>query len=192
MNSYGLKEKLKVKSSQLKRLYPILLITLVIVIAVSLLVTLESITRVVLESRQDQETLELLQTIFPEANLYSFDGGTEIYTLYNEGRSEVGYAFYGSSQGYRGDIVVLVGLEDKETIRGITVTQQREDYAYWDRLIYSNYFEQFPGLKIEDCALNWFGRIGGQVDAATGATVSSWGVVNAVRRAALEKIEYLD
>ena len=179
-------------SNQLEKFYPILLITLVIVIAVLLLVTIENITRVKLESRQDQETLELLQGIFPEANLYTFDEDTEIYTLYNKGRSEIGHAFYGSSRGFRGDIVVLVGLEDKETIKDITVTQQREDYAYWDRLIYYNFFEQFPGLKIEDCVLDWFSSIDGQVDAATGATISSWGVITAVRIAALKKIEYLD
>ena len=178
-------------SNQLEKFYPILLITLVIVIAVLLLVTIENITRVKLESRQDQETLELLQGIFPEANLYTFDEDTEIYTLYNKGRSEIGHAFYGSSRGFRGDIVVLVGLEDKETIKSIIVTSQYEDGSYWRILEFSNFFDQFTGLKIEDCFPSYSWLPGG-VDAATGATASSKGVVNAVREAALEKVEYLD
>jgi len=181
-----------VKADRIKKLYPILLITLVIAIAVSLLVTSESITRAVLEGRQDQETLELLQGIFPEANFYTFDEDTEIYTLYNNGRNEIGYAFYGEDWGYRSKIVVLVGLEDKETIRGIVVTSQYENPSFWKSLINNNFFEQFTGLKIEDCALKRYGGEGGQVDAATRATVSCMGVVNAVRKAALEKIEYLD
>jgi Na+-translocating ferredoxin:NAD+ oxidoreductase RnfG subunit len=178
-----------VKASQLKKLYPVWLFTLVVFITLSLLVNLESITRVEIAARQDQETLELLQTIFPEANLYTFDEDTEIYTIYNKGRSEVGYAFYGSDRGYRGEIIVLVGLEDKETIRGITVTQQHEDYWYWYRLIDGNFFEQFAGLKIVNCFLKGYGAGRGQVDAASGATISSWGVVDAVRKSALEKIE---
>ncbi len=180
------------KADQPKRLYPIFLITLVIVIAVSLLVASESITRAVIEARQDQETLELLQGIFPEASFYIFDEDTEIYTLYNNGRKEIGYAFYGRSWGFNFNIVVLVGLEDKETIKSIVVTSQYETWSYWQMLVRSNFFEQFIGLKIEDCYLSQVGEGGGQVDAVTRATVSSRGVVNAAREAALEKIEYLN
>lgn len=177
------------KSSRLKNIYPIVFITLVMIIAVSLLATSESITRAVLESKQDQETLELLQGIFPETSFYTYDEGTEIYTLYNSGRSEIGYAFYGEARGFINDIVVLVGLEDKETIRSIIVTSQRETPSFWKRLEDNNFFEQFIGLKIEDCYLK---RNNGQVDAVTQATYSSRGVVNAVREAALEKIKYLN
>lgn len=178
-------------SSHLNKLYPIFLITLVVIMSVSLLVTSESITRAVLEGRQDQETLELLQGIFPEASFYTFDEDTEIYTLYNTGRNEIGYAFYGSDRGYRGDIVVLVGLEDKETIRGIVVTSHKDDRPYWSMLEESDFFDQFTGLNIEDCYPSWSWLPGG-VDSITRATVSCRGVVIAVREAALEKIEYLD
>jgi len=181
-----------VKADRIKKLYPLLLITLVIVIAASLLVISESITRVVLEARQDQETLELLQGIFPEANFYTFDEDTEIYTLYNNGRKEIGYAFYGSDRGYISNIVVLVGLEDTETIKGIIVTSQNETQSYWKRLEDSNFLEQFIGLKIEDCALSHPSGLGGKVDGVSSATYSSRGVANAVREAALEKIEYLN
>jgi len=179
------------KDDRVKKLYPILLITLVLLISVSILVTLESITRSAIVARNDQETLGLLQRIFPEASFYTFYEDTEIYALYNEGRKEIGYAFYGSSRGYITDIVVLIGLEDTVTIRNIIVTQQYESYSYWDRLE-SDFFEQFIGLKIEDCVLKRYGYEGGGVDAATGATYSSRGVVNAVREAALEKIKYLN
>jgi electron transport complex protein RnfG len=128
--------------------------------------------------------LELLQSIFPEADFFTFDKDTGIYTLYNEGRSELGYAFYGSSRGYEGEIVVLVGLEDKETIRGTVVTSQSETYSYWIMLVYGNFFEQFIGLKIEDCAIK---EGGGQIDAITGATISSWAVVDAVRSGSFGK-----
>jgi Na+-translocating ferredoxin:NAD+ oxidoreductase RnfG subunit len=181
-----------VKADRIKKLYPIFLITLVIVVAVSLLVTSESITRAVLEAREDQETLELLQGIFPEASLYSFNENTEIYTLYNHGRNNIGYAFYGSSWGYIGNITVLVGLKGKETIQGIIVTSQYETLSYWDMLVEENFFEQFIGLKIEDCYLKLYGKGDGQVDAVSRATYSSRGVVNAVREAALEKIKYLN
>ena len=141
------------KVNQFRKLYPIFLITLVFVISVSMLVTSESITRAVLESKQDQETLELLQGIFPKANFYTFDEDTEIFTLYNNGRYEIGYAFYGEGYGFSYGLVVLIGLEDKETIRGIVITSHHETRAYWEKLEENNFFEQFNGLKIEDCIL---------------------------------------
>ena len=180
------------KSERLKKLYPILLIILVIVISVSLLVASESITRTALEARQDQETLELLRGIFPEAHFYTYNEDTEIYTLYNNGRNEIGYAFYGSDLGYISNITVLVGLKDKETIRGIITTEQYETWSYWKMLEDNNFFEQFDGLKIEDCALSHPSGLGGKVDGVSRATYSCRGVVDAVRKAALEKIEYLN
>jgi len=176
---------------QLKKLYPIFLIVCLVFISVSLLVTFEGATREVLESRQEQETLELLQQIFPEAYLYTYDTDTEIYTIYNTGRREIGHAFYGSDWGYRSKIFVLVGLKDTETIMGIVVTQQREDYQYWERMEENNFFEQFVGLKIKECYPSWSWLPGG-VDAITRSTTSCRGVINAVREAVLEKIKYLD
>lgn len=168
-------------------LNPLLFVTLVIIFAVSFLSITDKFTRAVLEARQDPETLILLQQIFIGANYYSYDDDTGIYTLYERGRGEIGYAFYGSDRGYRGVIDVLVGLQNNETIQGIVIIQQHEDYAYWDRLINNEFFEQFTGLKIENCFLTGYGAGKGQVDAASGATVSSWGVTDAVRKAALTK-----
>jgi Na+-translocating ferredoxin:NAD+ oxidoreductase RnfG subunit len=150
----------------------------------------EKVTRAVLESRQDPETLALLQEIFAEADFYTYDAGTELYTLYDSSREEIGYAAYGEARGYASNIVVLAGLGDKETIKGILVISQRETQAYWENLDRNNFFDQFIGLKVASCFLNSYKNTGG-VDAASGATYSSRGVVDAVRDAILEKIQYL-
>ena len=60
------------------------------------------------------------------------------------------------------------------------MVSQNESWGYWD---------QFIGLKIEDCTLSRYGEGGGQVDGITGATVSSKAVIDIVREAALEKVK---
>ena len=45
-----------------------------------------------MESRQDPETLALLQQIFNDAVFYSFNANEEIYTIYNSSRHKLGYA----------------------------------------------------------------------------------------------------
>jgi len=161
---------------------------MVVAIMFALLALTESFTRAELESHQDQQTLEMLEEIFPQASFYILED--DIYIIYNNSRNEIGYAFYAEGRGYYGKIVILVGLEDKETIRGMTVVLQYESWAYWDMLVRNNFFDQLVGLRIEDCALKKkYGEGGGQVDGVTGATVSSKAVVDIVREAALEKVK---
>jgi len=171
-----------------RALYPALLLVVLTAASIASLVAMAGYTRAVLESQQNPETLAALQQVFPEATFYSFDIDTEVYTVYNNGRTHIGYAFYGSKWGYISNITVLVGLEDSQTIRGIYVTKQLESPQYWKRLVDKNFFDQFDGIKVADCNLE---RYGGILDTVTGATYSSRGVVAAVQDA-LTKIEYID
>jgi len=165
----------------LRRFYPVIFITVVVVITTSLLTLTDSFTMVEIEAQQDQQTLEMLEGIFPEASFYNLE---------DDSKYEVGYAFYAKGMGWGGNMVILVGLEDKETIKGIIVVSQYETPSYWNLLVKSNFFDQLNGLKIEDCKLKHPYIEGlGQVEGVTGATVSSRAVVDIVREAALEKIE---
>jgi Na+-translocating ferredoxin:NAD+ oxidoreductase RnfG subunit len=158
---------------------------MVAAIMLTLLAFTESFTRTALQVRLDQQTLEMLKGIFPKASFYTLKD--DIYFIYDKGRHEIGYAFYAEGWGYGGKMVILVGLEDKETIKGITVVLHWETWGYWAMLVWSNFFDQLNGLKIEDCALN--GGDGGQVNGVTGATVSSMAIVDIVRETALEKVK---
>jgi len=174
-----------------KKYHPIVLLIVVIIVSTALLSAAERINRAVLESRQDPETLALLQQLFTDATFYTYRVDTEIYTLYDSRRYKLGYAMYGEGWGYRSKITVLAGLKDKETIESVIVISQAEDLSYWKRLENGNFLSQFVGLSVEDCYPS-FSWLPGGVDSATGATVSSRGVVNAVRDAILDKLEYLD
>ncbi len=178
------------KARDVKKLYPLTFIIILLVVMGSMVGLTENYTRAELESRQDGEILEMIQEIFPDASYYTFDEDIEVFTVYNSGRRVIGHAFYGQHWGYRGLIHVLVGLIDKETIKDIVVVSQYEDWSYWHRIERENFFDQFAGLKIEDCYLDRriFGNPVGEVNNVTGSTVSASAVVEAVRRAAIEKV----
>ncbi len=176
-----------------KKLYPPIFIIVLILVTGFFIVLTEKYIQAELESRLDQEKMSLIREIFAQASFYTFDENTEIYTVYENRQRIIGYAFYGSARGYRGDIVIFVGLENREVIRNIVIIQQSEDYVYWERMIRQHFFDQFINLRIEDCTLEWWPGFGdGKVDNVSRSTVSSLGVVNAVRKAALEKIEYIN
>jgi ferredoxin len=169
---------------------PVIFLGVVLLLAGVLLNFAGVLVQNALESRQDPETLALLQGLFPEADSYTYSFNTEIYTLYSGNFQKIGYAFYGKECGYRSDIVVLIGVIDKETIKNIIVISQAEDWVYWRRLNDYDFFEQFIDLKVEDCFPSYSWSPNG-VNAVTGATVSSWAVTNAVREAAIEKAKLI-
>ena len=83
-------------------------------------------------------------------------------------------------------INILVGLEDKETIRGILWISNYEHPAYRDLLVESNFTDQFIGLRFDDCAPKKNGR---EVDGITGATKGSNTVIDIVIETALAKVK---
>jgi Na+-translocating ferredoxin:NAD+ oxidoreductase RnfG subunit len=151
----------------------------------------------ILES--EAETLEKFRTVFAEAGYYHYYEEADIYGVYDGGRKALGYLFYANGMGETipsgeglsktaGPIVILVGMEDAETLKGIYVVSHSETDLYWAQLVRKDYFAQFGGLKVEDAYFNY---VGGEVDAVAGATTSCKLVLNTVRNTAREKAAFI-
>lgn len=175
-------------SSLVRKIYPILFVTLVVLISVTLLIFTESFTSTELEARLQQQVIDQLGNIFPEIDEFDYSEESEVYTLYT-GRETAGYAFLAIGAGYGGDISILVGLEDSETVKGIIILSHIETPGIGDRIENDDFLGQFIGLNINDVTLR---RDGGQVDALTAATISSRAVVDTVRETAMEKVKLIE
>ena len=173
------------KLKTLKGIFPIIFITVVVFAAVGLITWTDSVTADKIEYQKEQEIKSMLQEMFPSMSRYTFED--DIYTLYAE-ESEVGYAFLALGKGYGGDIDILVGLEDETTIKAITIISQSETPGLGSRIAESSFATEFTGVNIDDIILK---QDGGQIDAITGATISSRAVIEAVRTTAMEKVKSL-
>jgi len=172
--------------STLKNAFPIILLTIVVAVCVSLLTYVDSLTRGRIEAQEEEKVQNMLSAMFPEMSRYEFKD--DIYIIYSNS-DEVGYAFIAIGKGYGGDINILVGLEDETTIKGITIIPPvTETPGLGSRIAESSFTDMFRGLNIADVALR---RDGGQIDAITGSTISSSAVVDAVRTEAMEKVKLL-
>jgi len=171
-----------VKSSILRKLSPIMFITLVVLISVTLLTVTESFT----SAQLHRQVADKIEGMFPEMTDYDFED--DIYTLYANG-DKIGYAFLATGAGYGGEISILVGLEDAETVKGIIIISHQESAGIGSRITESDFTDKFVGLDIDDVALR---QEGGQIDGITGATTSSKAVINAVRETAMEKIKLIE
>lgn len=168
-----------------KQAYPVVILTVVVAICVVLLALTDRLTRDKIAAQEGGGIKTVLAQLFPEMTRYELKN--DIYTIYADGNLD-GYAFLATGQGYHGEISILVGLQDENTIKGITIISQTETPGLGSQIAEPSFTGQFSGISINDVALS---RDGGQIDAISGATVSSSTVVEAVRNTALEKVRQL-
>lgn len=94
-------------------------------------------------------------------------------------RQLVGYAGVGEASGYGGPVRMLVGVNPQGEIIGVQVVEQRETPGFFRLLPQAGYFGEFLARRVSDPL-----ALGTDIDAVSGATLSSEGVAAAVRRAA--------
>jgi NosR/NirI family transcriptional regulator, nitrous oxide reductase regulator len=99
----------------------------------------------------------------------------EVWTAWS-GNPEriVGYAAIGNATGYAGPINVLVAVDPKGAITGMKVLDQRESPAFFQTLFARGFYRQFLGRRSDEPF-----EVGKDVDAVSGATISSNGVAAA-------------
>jgi len=169
----------------LRSAFPVILLAVVVAICVTLLTGVGSITLPRIEALEEQKIETMLSEMFPEMTRYTFED--QIYTIYKK-EQRLGYAFIALGKGYGGDINILVGLEDEETIKGITVISHTETPGLGSLITEDFFTDQFTSVTIDEVALK---RDGGHIDSITGATISARAVAEAVRTTARDKVELL-
>lgn len=97
--------------------------------------------------------------------------------------SVVGYAFFttdlgGRSRGYAGVMQILVGMDASGTLTGVKAVEHHEPYGYRS-IDLPSYRVQFPGKRVIDPF-----KVGEDIDAVTGATITVVAATSAVRVAA--------
>lgn len=174
------------KADTLKKVFPIISVTVVVFIAVALLGLTDTVVRPTIEWQKEQKIQRMLYEIFPNMTEHTLED--DIYMIYSD-EAEIGFAFLAVGKGYGGLIDILVGLENEMTIKGITIVSHLESPGLGARITESAFTDQFAGVNVTDVALR---LKGGEIDAITGATISSGAVVDAIRATVMEKVKSLE
>ncbi len=114
-------------------------------------------------------------------------GGEGVYAVYDEGGRFAGYAIEAEGPGFQDTIRLLFGYDPRtKRVTGMFVLESRETPGLGDRIYKDPKFRgQFRSLKTEPrVRLVKGGRHAeNEVDAITGATISSRSVVNILNKA---------
>jgi len=168
------------------QIYTIIFITLVVLVAVSLLSAIDAKARPQIILQKQIKIEKMLNTIYPGMKSFTTQDGVMIV---KGDTATIGYAITGKGKGYGGEIELLVGLDTRFAIKKAIVISQTETPGLGDFIQKDTTFcDRFIGLTVNELALR---KAGGKVDARTGATISSKAVTDGLRKTIENKLETL-
>jgi electron transport complex protein RnfG len=177
------------------------ILAIICLMAAGLLAGMNMLTKDRIQAQSQAEELNSLKEVLPEADSFEpvKENDTIIYYIgKNSGRETVGFVFRASGKGYSSVIETVAGITPEGTIAGIKVLNQNETPGLGARICEVKddktigdvlkgvkqgpeqkpwFQQQFSGKKTMDLD---------QVQAITGATVSSRAVIESVKKRAIE------
>lgn len=171
---------------------------LVLILAIvmgSALAAVEIGLRPIIEENRRQEALAQVASLIPaatqgriEAELSADYGRRVIKALDDEGK-QVGWVIQAEGPGFAGDpISVLIGVDPSaQLIRGVYVMEQKETPGSGSKITQPSFLKRFQGKCADGCLKveKQGDPAPDEVQAITGATLSSVAMVKIVNRAAV-------
>lgn len=135
---------------------------------------------------QAEEMQRAISDIFPRiASLEELND--ELFRVYAEDKEILGYAFTEVGTGYQGEIKLMIGAEpDLEKLKGIAVLESQETPGLGAEIMSDDFQKQFEGLNVGRKVVYIQNRTpeeSHQIEAITGATISSSAVVDMINSA---------
>ncbi|MCI0497977.1 MAG: RnfABCDGE type electron transport complex subunit G [Thermoplasmata archaeon] len=193
---------MRTKGIDMKEMFPVFRLTIVVAVAVIALTITDAVTRDLIAESREKELQALLEKIFP--GMDDYEEKDDVYFILersdvpvenpygiDENYEIIGFAFIAEGDGYGGAIELLIGIEpdlDDPTLVGIRVLTQSETPGLGAKIADEEFTDQFNGLATGDAVLT---DDGGQIDAISGATISSRAVVDAIQDAVSATVDDL-
>ena len=160
---------------------PIVVLGLICVIVTGALAATNSVTAPIIEeaTRLAQETAR--QELLPEAEGFEKIEGIDVANVSDvyAATNGVGYVVTSSSKGYGGTITVMSSFTPEGTIKQIKVTEAQETPGFGSNVTDTpSYWTQYGGKDASQPL-----ALGQDIDAHSGATISSKALIRAVNSA---------
>jgi electron transport complex protein RnfG len=107
--------------------------------------------------------------------------GKTYYIAYDIEGNRVGYIFPAAAQGYGGEIKMFVGLDLNKDITGVKIVSQSETPGLGSQIAEVKYGEKTPWFTSQFKGLSMSRLNFDNIQAVTGATVSSRAVLEGVK-----------
>lgn len=153
---------------------------LICVVASGLLAGVNSLTKARITQQAKAEEEESLREVLPQAARFAAVESQDTviyYKAYDKEGRFIGVAFRAAGKGYSSTIETMVGLNKKGVITAIKILSQNETPGLGSRVAEESFTRQFKDKNLAEVA---------NVEAITGATISSKAVIDSVKEKAQE------
>lgn len=165
------------------------LLAICIIIPLALSVTNKVTAKKIAELEKENSKKNMQSLVSADDFEKCSDGGIEYYTAIKGGETAA-YIFTESAKGYGGDVSVMTAVKPDGTVAGVAILDvSNETPGLGQNAAKESFYSQYAGLKKGVSLLKNGAKAGNnEVDAVTGATITSTAVTRAVN-AALDDFE---
>jgi electron transport complex protein RnfG len=121
-----------------------------------------------------------LRAVFGDADEFKELTADRVWEARRKGQA-VGHAFLAEVQGYSGPITLVFGVDGGGAVTGLRILGHTETPGLGAKITTAGFLAQFKGKRREQIGLKRDDPRTGQMDAITGATISSRAVAGALR-----------
>ena len=165
------------------------LLAICIIIPLALSVTNKVTAKKIAELEKENSKKNMKSLVSADDFEKCSDGGIEYYTAIKGGETAA-YIFTESAKGYGGDVSVMTAVKPDGTVAGVAILDvSGETPGLGQNAAKESFYSQYAGLKKGVSLLKNSAKAeNNEVDAVTGATITSTAVTRAVN-AALDDFE---
>lgn len=154
-------------------------------VASGLLASVNSLTRPKIINQAQIAERATLVKLFPEAENFEpikYEQEILYYKIFGKDNKLIGFAFKAQNKGYSSTIETMVGMAPDNKISAIQILSQNETPGLGNRITELSFIDRFTNRNIKELV---------NVEAISGATISSKAVIDAVRIKAEEVKELI-
>lgn len=156
---------------------PVLVLVCICLVVTALLAYINSVTSPIIAKAEQEKTQQAMSEVLTEADSFKLleienlpERVTEVYTATNGS----GYVFMLTTKGYGGDMKLICGMKSDGTIEQCKTLSHAETSGLGSKTAEDPYRNQYCGKNSDTLS---------EVDAITGATISSNAYKNAIEDA---------
>ena len=155
------------------------------IIAGTYFVTAPVAAQKAIETRQ-----KTMQTLVPQADSFKEVEGKQAWFAAEKGGKIIAYVVPSETKGYGGTIQLLVAVDDNGKVIAYSTVKANETPGLGDRATKSPFKDQFAGKTSANLVVTKDPTDKNDIQAMTGATISSRAFTKAVKQAVDEVVEF--
>ncbi len=160
------------------------ILCVITLVAALLLAWVNSLTKTKIAEAANKASEEAMQSIMTDAKDFKKVTDT-VYECSANGKM-IGYCVTVTEKGFGGDIVMMVGIDCEEKVRGIEVLSHSETPGLGAKMTTDDFKKRFCGKNTELSVVKTPTKSPDEVQAITGATITSRAAAKGVSDARLQ------